>query len=385
MGCLKLTKLYDLEIRKSKCLRSCFLFFLYALIPVSFLGGRAFSKTHKTFSIHLRWQKVPGVSKYKIQIGTQPNFQTILEDAQTEKPEWNWKYQPEAQELGDKVYYRVASVSEQGDVGSFSDPQELELPKIEPEKASENSSENSKNQGIAEKSERKDETPEIHGSWRFGALVELGFGNFLQKSNETNLKQVTAENIFFQQRGVVHIDTPDRNWFAQIQFQYAPFHKIQNPRTFDQPSVSSYSLRGDVLHVGFFSSSFRLLYGLMVDRSFRWFKQGSEAVSPQGAFSGGPAVTLAVHLSERSFYKPAEVGLYVGAPLTGFLTGDQRGVVLTAWSDWNILKWGETEWGCRIQGDFNYFNWSTPQNTSILVWSGWGGIVFHTESLLNKK
>src|SRR5436190_565328 len=98
-----------------------FLFMLFTLL----LATLAQAGTRK-FRLHLQWNPVAGVAKYKVQIAKEKDFTSIIEEKIVDEPEWDWNY--ESAEETPALYYRVASVGDDGIAGGFSRAKPLELP-----------------------------------------------------------------------------------------------------------------------------------------------------------------------------------------------------------------------------------------------------------------
>src|SRR5258708_2475294 len=85
-------------------------------------------ETPETYEIHLKWTEVDDVDHYKIQIGRESSFKHVLEEAETEQPEWTWNYRVGMENSKWRIFYRVASVSEDGQVGEYSAPKAVQIP-----------------------------------------------------------------------------------------------------------------------------------------------------------------------------------------------------------------------------------------------------------------
>jgi hypothetical protein len=83
----------------------------------------------KSWNVSLKWKAVPGVEKYKVQIGRTSAFKDIIAEAETDSPQWTWKYKVGMENTKGRVFYRVASISETGEVGQFSQPKAVQIPK----------------------------------------------------------------------------------------------------------------------------------------------------------------------------------------------------------------------------------------------------------------
>lgn len=80
-----------------------------------------------SWNVKLKWRAVPGIRKYKVQIGRERTFRNIITENVTDAPELLWKYQPGMENTKGRIFFRVASVSENGSVGRFSDPKPVQL------------------------------------------------------------------------------------------------------------------------------------------------------------------------------------------------------------------------------------------------------------------
>jgi len=352
-----------------------FLMLLNAGIWPQFWLSDVFAESKRQYKFKLRWQSVPGVTKYKIQIGRERNFSTIVQEGETTEPNWTWEFGSDDLNSKGRVFYRVASLDQDGKVGEFSVPEILTLPSFD--QASEDA---------AEKVEAPiQEEEESSFTWRWSGSLNAGLGSFDQKSNASDLKEVSAVSPYFQNKLALFVDvfqstrvqSPERRWSLQFQFQYQPFYGLSYPGPYKQANVSNYMLRMELLHWPRGNSPWHFAYGLILDRSFRWLKTGALSVDAEGAFSLGPAAYIIWLAPRPRGFIPAEVGLLVGAPLTGVLTGGQFGVDLALWTEWEFLHFSNSAIGFRLEGDWMFAGWPTPLSTTMTSWATWSALIFH--------
>jgi hypothetical protein len=205
-------------------------------------------------------------------------------------------------------------------------------------------------------------------------------GGLSQSSETENLKNVFIQPGFIQQKFAVQMDflkAADgevfrRGWTIQSQFQYSTFQGVQDPRPFQQSDVSAYRFQFLGLRWNQIShSQFSVGYGLVLERSYRWVKNGTESVDAEGGISGGPQFSLVYVRPSSHFWRPTEFGVAVSAPFLGAWAGSYWAVEGSVWSEWGLL---------RIQGDFGSSGWSIPASTRLNWWSTWVGFVLHLGS-----
>jgi hypothetical protein len=79
----------------------------------------------------LSWSPKLGVKQYKLQISGRPDFASTIEDVETENTSYAPKLTDVAYLSGNQLYWRVAGVDADDNVGDFSPPQQLSLlPKL---------------------------------------------------------------------------------------------------------------------------------------------------------------------------------------------------------------------------------------------------------------
>jgi hypothetical protein len=161
--------------------------------------------------------------------------------------------------------------------------------------------------------------------------------------------------------------------------QYLFFQAVQNPRPFNQPSAATYLFQGDALRWLRTYQNLRFAYGATLDRSFRWNKSGSEAVTPSGGFSVGPKVQLVLAPPHYSFSQSSfEIGSSLAFPLTGLLTDTHSAINGNIWFErrWTKLFRDATV-GLKLEVDMSFVRWKSPTDTSVLNWVGWLGFVLY--------
>jgi hypothetical protein len=394
--------LYDLIMRRGFRLKK-FVFLAWASFFFLGMSWVHAQSLQDFFKVRLSWQSVPGAKRYKIQIGRRRNFKILIQEAETTDPEWIWHYRPGRQKYGKKVFYRIASMSDQGEIGKFSSPRTLILPQMRGQSESRSVSRpmirvpaTTRAPEIQHysRTELPSETlQESKNFWKWGIAVNAGYGNFNQKSDQADLKSVLGEPAYLQQKLALQIENlrsydskwPVRSWSVQLQFQNRSFRRFSTPRPYDQPDVSAYSLELNALKWTPFglsrdrrmSSVFHFGYGFMLDRSFRWIKTGSESVDSTGALSVGPVLQGVFIGPEMKSLMPREIGLSLGAPLSGALTQGQIAVLLSLWSEWNVIDVFESQVGLKFEGDMSQSHWSTPSKTEVTAWALWTALTVH--------
>jgi len=329
--------------------------FLFAFV---FAHSSVFASTVSSdgYHVQLRWKPVSEVSKYKIQIARSAEFKELLLDEQTSKPEADWSYTLDQVRGSSKLFYRVASVGDDGSVGEFSKPKELELPVV------------------------------IRTEWSGGGSIQAGIGMFNQWSNETTLKGVSLAAPYIQQRlaGSVElrrfVNDDETRWQLWGEAQLALFRGLTSPRTFDQVPINTYLLRVDLNRWTSVRSAiagvWRWSWGATLDRSFRWTKSGTESVDAQGAMSVGPAFHFARELTSDRWFRPASVNVRVSMPLTGLFTNGHAGAQIKAGLNWKLPSWLKLKWHLRAEADVSMDRWAQPASTWWLAYGFWVAPVF---------
>lgn len=98
---------------------------LLKMLKDTFLGSGV-NKQGKTVTVELEWAKVTGARQYYLQIANDETFTRLLIDQKISNTAF--AYKTPLTDSTQTIYYRVASVDKDGDVGPFTDSQEIELP-----------------------------------------------------------------------------------------------------------------------------------------------------------------------------------------------------------------------------------------------------------------
>ncbi len=323
------------------------------------------------YQIYLKWDQVEGVTRYKIQISKQRNFKSVLFETETLIPEYVWEYQVGMENSKGRVFYRVASVSSSGLTGRYSDAQIIEIPKSvlagdfpkQDKKTTRTSS-----TAILE--------PASLSHSDFSIRIDTGIGNLKQNSSETNLSSVSIQSPFWQQK--IALSYLYTEWNFNFALGLAKFKKPDSTPTTLQPDVIAYDAELSALKWANSSSSisseWKIGYGGVAERDFRWVKTDSQVVDPQGAFSLGPTAAAVRN------YKMMAFGLSLRAPITGLFTSGQAGIKGSVYGEWKLFKF-EKDWiGLQLTAESSYLFWKTPAGTNLFNWTVWLGPSFHFSS-----
>jgi hypothetical protein len=348
------------------------------MLPSAFAEEKIAPTPGDFYQITLKWDQVPEVSGYKVQIARQRNFSTPLLDSETKTSEIIWDYQVGMENSRGRVFFRVASVSKSGAAGKFSEPMAIEIPKI------------ILNPAIAKKLDAKEiaarieekkklatstaqAPPEEKARTHFYVQVDTGIGNLRQNSSESNLTSVSVQAPYLQQK--VSFGYTLGDWRMDLSAGIAKFRRPDTIPTTLQPDVVGFDADLNILKWANFSDSEWMLgYGVTVQRGFRWVKVDSQSVEPQGAFSFGPQA-----FAMRN-YNMMSLGFSLKAPITGlFLTGS-AGFRGTAFGEWKLFKFEKNTMGLQLSAEASFLMWKNPASTNLINWVIWLGPVLHFSS-----
>lgn len=363
-----------------------FVFLFFFVIVMTHLP--LWASESEDFQIRLRWQAVPFATKYRIQISEDSSFQSLMQESETLTSEWTWDYKLDPQVPREVVFYRVASIDEAGEIGPYSSPQRIELPESEEPEEKVAEIPRRVEPKVNPKKELEIQAIPSHSNSSIRQLSWMtaiygGFGSVFQSSEETNLKSVSLLAPFFQQKislGVASL-APQRSWSIDMQLQYLQFRGISQPRTFDQPSVSTYLGKVDGSLWKDLGRDWQFGYGVALERAYRWVKAGSESVQPLGAFSLGPSISfLRSNSVSNSFILPYEAMSVFSFPVTGILTGGQIAFDMEINLKWNVKKQTHSQWILTFDGTGGYSRWATPSQTTLIFWNLWIALGFNYNS-----
>jgi hypothetical protein len=74
---------------------------------------------------------------------------------------------------------------------------------------------------------------------------------------------------------------------------------------------------------------------------------------------------------------PHEIGVLIGAPVSGALYGGQLALGGSAWMEWKMFRTLGSRIGFRLEGDHNLSWWNSPSQTRVSDWSFWGALLLH--------
>jgi hypothetical protein len=332
------------------------------------------------YEITLKWQPVPEVFGYKVQIGKTKNFKDLLFNEDTQKAEIIWDYQVGMENSKGRVFFRVASVSKSGKTGKFSEPMPIEIPKLilnpviakklDPKEVEEKKEKKKAAEAAAAAASTANAEPEEKVKTDFHVRLDTGLGNLKQNSTETNLSSVSITAPFLQQK--LSFGYTIGEWALDVSAGIAKFRRPDTLPSTLQPDVVGFDADLNVLRWANFSDSEWIFgYGVTIQRGFRWVKVDLQSVEPQGAFSFGPQA-----FAMRN-YKEWSLGFSAKAPFTGlFLTGS-AGIRGSAFGEWKLFKFEKNTIGIQLTAEASFLMWKSPSSTTLMNWAIWLGPIFH--------
>ncbi|MCM2321876.1 MAG: FecR domain-containing protein [Oligoflexia bacterium] len=399
------------------------------------------------WSVKLKWKRVSGVRKYKVQIGRERSFKTIIAEATTDAPEYVWSYLPGQENSKGRIFFRVASMSNLGLAGTYSEPKPVQLretvaakktPKTAPTAANnetyaaidanavESSPTDAAESGDLHTLAEKPSAPKVAAReavvapvaamptasvasaipaatgasvtptvpaptsvparHRFNASAALftGIGNENQAGTDPELRSVDIRNPHAQQK--LRLSTAllrvtdeglESSWSAQAQGSFTRFAAVPTARPVNQPDIKAWSIRLDVLRqvrlAAIASGEWTLALGGTLDRPYRFVKAGPQAATVEGAISLGPAGTLAHRVRGRAGgFADLDLGIGLGLPITGLVTGGFIGINPLVWSEWRGWSFGKFgSLGIRFEFEASLQRWSRPEGTTLTTWVAW--------------
>lgn len=341
-----------------------------------------------TYPVHLTWDPVKGVARYRVQVAKTRAFKTILAQGETDQPEWNWNYQTGMENSKGRVFYRVASMSKAGKVGAFSAAKSVAIPKsilqlakaqaprLETYRAIEGGESlpaadppikapmpapatkpeaESRTQTATAATAETESSPER----RWFLRLPLGFGTH----HQSGLPNVSLDSPYLQSR--IQFGADFHALRVQAQFGNARFKTTETGQALLQETVTPFTLKLDGLHwANPAASPTRLAWGLTAERAYRWEKSGPQSVAAQNALSLGPAFAVVRKSGEDT---PFEAGLQLGVPLTGAVTGGFWGFAGCTWAEWTFRN----SLGVRLAFEASWQHWSSAGGAAVTQWSAW--------------
>lgn len=81
-----------------------------------------------SWTVQLNWKPVPEVDKYHVQVSRTKGFAKVVTEGDTKNPNWKWVYRPGMENSKGRLFYRVASVGDDGQMGEYSEPTPIPIP-----------------------------------------------------------------------------------------------------------------------------------------------------------------------------------------------------------------------------------------------------------------
>lgn len=374
------------------------------LIPSLYAETPATTAKTSQWLVHLKWRMVKGARKYRIQVSRDDAFTQVISEGESEAAEWDWNFEPGMQNSQGRAFYRVASVSAGGKMGTYSKPKSIPIPDtilnaathsnlIAPHppvapplggKVAKTPGTTSQTVSVPVSITHADRVggPSI---WRWQSEVALatGYGAQSQTSAAPDLTSVSPEAPYIQQKLSVATeltrtdDLSANSWRSELQIWLAGFGKPDSVPSSVQPSFKGVGFRFESHHCWAKKpGNWSLYFGATLDRSYRWSAASDGlSVDSEGAISLGPSARAVRTYLSRGFLGPTEVGAAFNAPLSGALTGGQLGLEGRIWGEWRLAKFSQkensTSIGIHAETEGSYLSWSSPASTSTLAWTVW--------------
>lgn len=360
------------------------------------------------YRVHLRWKKVPGVSKYRVQVAKDKKFSEILGEAEATQPRWSWPYPLGLKLPQGKAYYRVASVDREGRAGGYSQAKPIVIPQevlarepVRFDPISQAAVPVAQPAAPAPTSRAESSAPQVSVSsapplpvarnenrWNISGELHTGYGSAQQSSSDPALSSVSLRSPFLQQKIRLHADlirlteiersSQIRHWSGTLEIAALKFIDSGLPRKTVQPETSAVPVKLRALRWSAVPRNWQWAWGALAELDYSWAKDGAQSVTTQSGFSLGPAAGLIAGDGRGAVsWVPAQWGAVLELPLTGILMGAQLGPQGTAWSEWSVARF-RTNWvGMKIEAEGAYQRWGAPQGTSFVSWSLWAAPTFH--------
>lgn len=324
----------------------------------------AHADTESTWIVHLRWGSVEGVDRYKIQIARTRAFQKIYVDQIIEDSEYSWTYHLGQENSAGRVYYRVASVGEDGAVGGFSSPRKIQIPQV-----------------YVERSKEMQKTGRLPGESGWGAFagLYLGAGDVFQKG-ASSPSQVKTDGVFLHQKAVFELThfSSGEGLSLPVDLEAARFEAPEDDSTLS----SSVGVRFRLDPRWIFGQRLRWGVGLFVGRDYRWKGASASDLSLEGGVGVGPSFRAELPLAFESLFLPRAITLNLGLPLSGFVFelagGGFSGVLADLRVEWKVFTFGSSWIGAILEGDFDYRIWKDDYQS--MGWAAWIAPSFHWSS-----
>ncbi len=370
-------------------------------------------------TVKLKWKQVKGATKYHVQVARNRNFKTVIAEADTFEPNWNWHYTPGMENTKGRVFYRVASVGASGNAGAYSAPKSIKIPSApigpaevyaaiddpdmgEPIDAAEKGNldtlmhlpsvqvmdiptamsqkapqASDQSTAIAQPTPPKaPTTPPFSQRWTL--VLSTGVGRLTQSGSDPSLTSVAPQNAYIQQRiaietelqrAALNAEKNESAWRALAQIGGASFHASDDGPALPQSDLRSIAWRIEgIKRIERFEkiAPWHLFVGANLDYSYRWVKSGPQSVDTQGALSLGPSAHVI-----RTF-ESFEGGFGLSLPFTGLMTKGHLGAELRVWGEKTLAAFAHQRAVClRANVELGWLRWSSPSGTSTSAWTFW--------------
>ncbi|MEK6577604.1 MAG: hypothetical protein AABZ55_00110, partial [Bdellovibrionota bacterium] len=364
---------------------------IYWLIPSAFADDLS-------WDVLLKWNSVEGARGYRLQISREKSFKSTLINTEIKASQYVWFYEPGMENKKGRVFYRLASVDDAGEVGPYSDPITLYIPKELIAAAKEGIKPTvtvAERVVIAAKAVAQAPPAPIaplvptQRTSTWGADIHTGFGDLKQKTSDASLATVNAQRPYLQQKFNLNGETIITRgsdqviWDLALESVLSSFSKPDTTRTTVQPTVKIFTLRADLMRSSQNSGGqfgWNLGYGIRLDRNFRWVKTGPQTVEARSAVSVGPLIGFMRKYSYLTGLRIQETGLLIGAPFTGLFAPGYYGADARIWAEWKLVPLSKDWIGLRPEAEIGYHRWKVPEGTSLLSWNLWIAVSFHSEN-----
>ncbi len=294
--------------------------------------------TGETVLVTISWKEVKGIQRYKIQISSDREFGTVVEERDIEGTIFEWQHRSQASDQ--RYYYRVASMTRSGKVGGFSKPKVVRLPGMILEEDEDAEKDSAASTIVVLPTQRPPE------AFRFVMArlgVESGAGSHYQWSPPgSNLTEVALSGLAFRNR--VHLesgagaDASRIRFLSLFQLDLAGFRTPASSLLVQTPSRVAVLASLDLFRI--LESGFG--FGGSVDLSYRFLKDSPQTLGLGYGVSAGPSIVWRASLPDFSRLIPYEHRLLARLPFTGLLYGHHMALTIDSSTRWRIF--GSEKW-----------------------------------------
>lgn len=309
------------------------------------------------WEIELRWDAVSEARGYRIEIARTRDFGEKIAEKTTAEPRWTWPYRRGSENSKGRVYYRIATVNARGEVGAFSAPVPLAIPKDlrTPRAAAE-----AKPAPVA-RTERAEIPPAPaadSAAWSIRPAAELS--SLMETSDSSQLRRVETGGPYFHETLAFARLSPESRAGGAIRANRFESKSGALPKTRRFGGFLAFERRTERF-------GGRLFLGAAAVLAERFEKADPRSLNLARGLSFGPSATFATPTAS----------IVLRLPLTGLLgrglLDGPFGPTARAERDWEIAALGagngRTPVFASLSLEGSYFFWDAPAGAKTTEWS----------------